>query len=80
MLNNPYEKTKISETLRTAITKTAIYASHNGYFPDENGAEKKFELEDLLSHDELREVRPYVDTINEVVNGFPNFNEIPKRK
>jgi len=66
------------EFLKSAIAKVAIYAYCDGYFPDEKGIEKKHDLDEILSTEEMMAVEPYIGAIREIVLGFPNYNEKPK--
>lgn len=66
------------EILRSAIAKVAVYACCDGYFPDEKGIEKKHEIDEILSMEEMIAVKPYISAIKEIALGFPNYNEIPK--
>ena len=66
------------EFLRSAIVKVAIYAYRDGYFLDEKGIEKKYEIDELLSTEEIMAVKPYIGAIQEIALGFPNYNEKTK--
>ena len=66
------------EILISAIVKVAVYACYDGYFPDEKGVEKKYDIEDVLSMEEMIAVKPYINAIKEKVLGFPSYNEKPK--
>ena len=66
------------EFLWRAIAKVAIYAHCDGYFPDEQGIEKKREIDEFLSSEEMMAVRPYIGAIQEIALGFPNYNEKTK--
>ena len=66
------------EIVRKAIAKVAVYAIRDGYFPDENGVEKKRDIEEFLYPEEYMAVEPYVDEIIEIALGFPHSNEIQK--
>lgn len=63
------------EILISAIVKVAVYACYDGYFPDEKGVEKKYDIEDVLS---MEEMIAYINAIKEKVLGFPSYNEKPK--
>ena len=66
------------EILISAIVKVAVYACYDGYFPDEKGVEIKYDIEDVLSMEEMIAVKPYINAIKETVLGFPSYNEKPK--
>ena len=72
------EKEVRDEFLRSAIAKVAIYAYRDGYFPDETGIEKRRELDEFLSSEEMMAVKPYIGAIQEIALGFPNYNEKSK--
>ena len=66
------------EIVRKAIAKVAVYAFCDGYFPDENGVEKKRDIKEVLHPEEYMAVEPYIDEIIETTLGFPHSNEIQK--
>jgi len=71
------EKPIKDEILRRAIVKVAIYASRDGYFPNEKGIEKKYTIDEFLNSEEMMAVEPYIDSITEIALGYPHFNEKP---
>ncbi len=75
------EKEVKDQFLRSAIVKTAIYVYCEGYFPDENRIEKKREITEILSSEEMKAVQPYMDSIKMIASNFTEqYNEIPKPK
>ena len=62
--------------LRKACAKIAVYYYCDGYFPDENGVEKKREISQVLSTEEMMAIQPYMESIKETVTNI-KLNNIP---
>ena len=66
--------------LRKACAKIAVYYYCDGYFPDENGVEKKREISQVLSAEEMMAIQPYIqpymESIKETVTNI-KLNNIP---
>lgn len=69
-----------NENLKGLIVAAAVYFCHDGYFDNVKGNTKYYELDEVFTEEELMKIKPYINLVKDVIDGFPNSNEISKVK
>ena len=69
-----------NENLKGLLVAAAVYFCRDGYFYNGIGIMKHYELNEVFTEEELMKVKPYINLVKDVIDGFQNSNEISKMK